>query len=152
MKLSTIKTILPTLTALHFQLPDGSIVPSHFHVTEVGIINKNFIDCGGTIRSEQKVNFQLWSANDVHHQLQPQKLLDIIELSEKALDMADAEIEVEYQSTTIGKYALAFNGTHFQLINLHTACLAEEQCGITPAKTLATAPAINACTPGGGCC
>src|SRR3990167_9070865 len=65
MKLSEIKAILPTLETVAFQTPDGSFVPEHFHVTEVGSIQKHFIDCGGTIRKEQVVNFQLWNANDV---------------------------------------------------------------------------------------
>jgi predicted transcriptional regulator len=38
---------LDTLENVTFQLPDGTTVPEHFHVTEVGLITKNFIDCGG---------------------------------------------------------------------------------------------------------
>jgi len=47
MKLSQIKEILPNLENVAFQLEDGTFVPEHFHVTEVGQIAKNFIDCGG---------------------------------------------------------------------------------------------------------
>ena len=50
MTLEQIKEILPTLENVEFQLEDGTFVPEHFHVTEVGQINKKFIDCGGTIR------------------------------------------------------------------------------------------------------
>ncbi|MEI7863404.1 MAG: DUF6428 family protein, partial [Planctomycetota bacterium] len=32
-------------------LPDKSFVPAHFHITEVGRVQKDFIDCGGTVRS-----------------------------------------------------------------------------------------------------
>jgi hypothetical protein len=60
MKLSKIKEILPTLEHVEFQLENGTFVPEHFHVTEVGQINKIFIDCGGVIRNEKVVNFQLW--------------------------------------------------------------------------------------------
>src|SRR6218665_4139800 len=111
MKLSKIKEILPTLDNVAFQVENGTFVPEHFHVTEIGVITKHFIDCGGTIRNEKSVNFQLWNANDFDHRLKPTKLLNIIELSEKQLGIEDAEIEVEYQSDTIGKYALAFDGT-----------------------------------------
>src|SRR5690606_5811652 len=126
MKLSQVKTLLPTLDNVAFRLENGTVVPEHFHVTEVGMVTKNFIDCGGTIRNEKSVNFQLWNANDFDHRLKPTKLLNIIELSEKQLGIEDAEIEVEYQSEiadsqtpyekdkirlhTIGKYALAFDG------------------------------------------
>ena len=41
MKLSQIKNVLSTLETVTFQLPNGTFVPEHFHVTEVGIITKN---------------------------------------------------------------------------------------------------------------
>lgn len=98
MRLSEIKKHLSTAEAVNFELEDGTKVPEHFHVTEVGIITKQFIDCGGTVRNEKVANFQLWDANDFEHRLKPGKLLDIISLSEKVLGMEDLEIEVEYQS------------------------------------------------------
>ena len=157
MKLSEIKELLNTVEAVNFQLPDGSYVPEYFHVTEVGLITKNFIDCGGTVRKETLVNFQLWNANDFEHRLKPQKLIHIIELSEKILGIEDFEIEVEYQDTTIGKYDLDFNGKDFQLLNKQTACLAQDQCGIPAEKTKLNLTELNtdntnSCTPGGGCC
>lgn len=157
MRLSAIKEILPHLNEVVFELEDGTLVPHHFHVTEVGQITKNFIDCGGVIRSENVVNFQLWNADDYDHRLKPVKLLNIIQLSEEKLGIEDAEIEVEYQSTTIGKYDLAFDGTKFILQNKTTACLAQDACGIPAEKpkvnlsNLVAKPA-NSCTPGGGCC
>ena len=83
MKLSEIKNILNNLKTISFQLPDGELVPNHFHVTEVGKVTKHFIDCGGTVRNEEVVNFQLWEADDYDHRLHPEKLVHIIELSEK---------------------------------------------------------------------
>jgi hypothetical protein len=157
MKLSEIKTLLPTLTDVNFQLPDQTLVPAHFHVTEVGMITKHFIDCGGTVRNEKVTNFQLWNANDTDHRLKPQKLLNIIELSEKVLGMEDLEIEVEYQGTTIGKYELDFNGTHFLLLAKSTNCLASDKCGIPAEKqklrlSELNTPAATCCEPGGKCC
>lgn len=157
MKLSEIKTILETVESVNFQLPNGNFVPEHFHVTEVGFITKNFIDCGGTVRKETVVNLQLWDANDFEHRLKPNKLNHIIALSEKVLGIGDFEIEVEYQDSTIGKYDLGFNGKDFLLLNKQTACLAQDQCGIPSEKPkikLSQLPADNAnsCTPGGKCC
>ncbi|MCW3170621.1 DUF6428 family protein [Chryseobacterium sp. 09-1422] len=157
MTLEQIKEILPTLENVEFQLEDGTFVPEHFHVTEVGQINKKFIDCGGTIRQESVVNFQLWNADDYEHRLKPSKLLDIIKLSEEELGIENNEIEVEYQSNTIGKYDLEFNGKVFVLKSKTTACLAQDACGIPSdklKKNLAELPVTNAntCTPGGGCC
>jgi hypothetical protein len=155
MKLSEVKNSLQSLQNIAFQLPNGDLVPTHFHVTEVGKITKHFIDCGGTVRTEEVVNFQLWNANDYDHRLHPEKLLNIIELSEKTLHIEDLEIEVEYQADTIGKFGLEFNGTHFLLTNKQTDCLAKDNCGIPeekPKVKLADFISANSCTPGGGCC
>ncbi|RDI10370.1 DUF6428 family protein [Flavobacterium sp. AG291] len=158
MKLSEIKNYLNTVEKLSFQLPDGSYVPENFHVTEVGLITKDFIDCGGTIRKETVVNFQLWEdSNDEDHRLKPEKLKKIIDLSEKVLNIGDFEIEVEYQDKTIGKYDLGFDGTNFLLLNKQTACLASDQCGAPKEKKKINLIDIsknstNSCTPGGGCC
>ena len=157
MKLSEIKRYLATAEAVNFKLPDGTFVPENFHVTEVGVVTKNFIDCGGTVRKEEVANFQLWDANDFEHRLKPNKLLDIIALSEKVLGMGDFEIEVEYQQQSIGKFDLAFDGTGFNLLNKQTACLAPDQCGI-PSKPKVSLQMLGSnvdgqsCTPGGGCC
>ncbi len=40
MKLSEIKEILPALENVEFQLENGTFVPEHFHVTEVGRLLK----------------------------------------------------------------------------------------------------------------
>ena len=87
MKLSEVKFQLDFLEKVEFQLPNGDMIPKHFHVTEVGVITKNFIDCGGVVRNEKVANFQLWEANDFDHSLAPQKLNDIISLSVKTLGM-----------------------------------------------------------------
>ncbi|AUC81616.1 DUF6428 family protein [Lacinutrix sp. Bg11-31] len=155
MKLSQVKLTLKELETIGFQLPDGTLVPNHFHVTEVGKITKHFIDCGGTVRNEEVVNFQLWNANDYDHRLHPEKLLNIIELSEKVLAIEDLEIEVEYQADTIGKFGLDFDGKNFLLTNKETDCLAKDQCGIPVEKPKLKISDLNSetsCTPGGGCC
>ncbi len=150
MKISEIKNLLPSLDKVTFQLENGTFVPANFHVTEVGMVTKNFIDCGGTIRNEKAANFQLWNANDLEHRLKPSKLLSIIKLSEEQLGMEDYEIEVEYQSETIGKYGLDFQNDTFILTSKQTDCLAKDNCGI-PEK-ISTIVTQSCCTPGGGCC
>src|SRR5690606_6968581 len=129
MKLSEIKQILKQSDEIQFLLPNGEKVPAHFHVTEVGRIEKQFIDCGGTKRSESVINFQLWNANDYDHRLHPEKLTNIITLSEKVLKLGDWEIEVEYQGETIGKYGLDYDGKSFLLTTKQTDCLARDKCG-----------------------
>ena len=155
MKLSEIKNHLSQLSSIAFKLSDGSLVPSHFHVTEVGKITKHFIDCGGTVRNETVVNFQLWNANDYNHRLHPEKLLDIINLSEKVLGIEDLDIEVEYQGTTIEKFGLEFDGTNFILTTKQTDCLAKDQCGVPAEKPKLKLADLNnqpCCSPDGNCC
>ena len=156
MKLSLLKTWLKSQEEVSFLLPDGTEVPKHFHVTEVGIIDKHFIDCGGQMRQEKTVNFQLWTADDHDHRLGAKKLLDIIALSERQLGIEDHEIEVEYQSDTIGKYGLDIKGDKLHLLTKQTDCLAKDQCGIPTEKVKLSLSELTVqkgnCTPGGGCC
>lgn len=157
MLLSEIKSKLPALSQLTFLLPDGSSVPAHFHITEVGQVNKKFIDCGGTVREEKVINFQLWEAEDYDHRLGAKKLLDIIELSERVLALENLEVEVEYQGDTIGKYGLDFNGEAFVLTRKLTDCLAMDKCGIPAQKPKIRlsewqASQASCCTPNSGCC
>ena len=150
MKISEIKNQLANITSLRFRLPDNKYVPDHFHVTEVGLVTKHFIDCGGVTRTETVANFQLWQAGDYDHRLAPQKFLRILELSKKVLGDSDYEIEVDYQQGTIGKFGLEFDGKDFVLTNKQTACLAQDSCGIPPEKLPAAAG--GGCCPSGGCC
>jgi hypothetical protein len=152
--LEQIKKHLNHSKQIAFQLPDGTLVPRHFHVTEVGKVSKHFIDCGGTVRQETKANFQLWEADDYDHRLHPEKLVKIINLAQKMLDMNDLEIEVEYQGDTIGKYDLDWNGEVFLLTSTQTDCLARVSCGVTGKEVHDNMQSIaaNGCTPGSGCC
>ncbi|WP_318308703.1 DUF6428 family protein [Flagellimonas crocea] len=155
MKLDEVKSALAQLDTIAFQLPNGELVPNHFHVTEVGKITKHFIDCGGTVRHEEVVNFQLWNANDYDHRLHPEKLVHIIELSQKTLDIGNLEVEVEYQGQTIEKFALDFDGTNFLLTTKQTDCLAKDKCGVPaekPKVKLSELQSSASCTPGSGCC
>ncbi|HKJ47814.1 MAG TPA: DUF6428 family protein [Christiangramia sp.] len=154
MKLSEFTNQLSRLSKIAFKIPDGALVPEHFHVTEVGKISKHFIDCGGTLRDEEKVSFQLWEENDYNHRLHPDKLVKIIELAKNKLGLPDVEIEVEYQGESINKFALDFDGKNFLLVNTQTTCLAKEKCGIPEQKPKVKLSELqnSCCTPESGCC
>jgi hypothetical protein len=154
MKISEIKKSLAEVEAINFRLPTGEYLPAHFHVTEVGLVSKHFIDCGGVERRETVANFQLWEAGDYDHRLAPQKFLHILELSQRILGTDDLDIEVEYQQATIGKFGLTREGNDFVLTQKQTACLAQDACGIPAAQSFALPQlqTVGNCTPGGGCC
>lgn len=158
MNLQELKNHLKNLNDLNFTTPNGQNVPSHFHVTELGLSTRHFIDCGTDIHTETFACFQIWVASDTDHRLSPEKFNTIIEQSSKILGDSNPEIEVEYQTDTIGRYGLNFvNGT-FQLTAKHTDCLAKEKCGIPVEKkkislvNLSQENSTSCCTPGGGCC
>jgi hypothetical protein len=157
MKLKEIKIQLERVSVVNFKLPNGKFVEPHFHVTEVGEITKHFIDCGGVERFEKKVSFQLWSADDYDHRIHPEKLLQIINLSQDKLGIGNHEVEIEYQGAeSIQKYGLDYDGKDFNLTSMETACLASDACGI-PEKVKVdlsnlAASTSNCCSPGGGCC
>ena len=155
MKLSEVKEALARINELTFRLKDGTQVPAHFHVTEVGSVKRHFIDCGGTVRKDEAINFQLWSANDHDHRLAATKLLNIILLSEEKLGLTNSNVEVEYQTATIGTYGLEFDGKDFVLTSMQTDCLAKDNCGITEKKetVMVSQPGqTSSCDTASGCC
>lgn len=148
MKISQFKKHLethPTLE-LRFVLPDGDIIPAHFHITEAGRVDKSFIDCGGTIHQTSSCTLQTWVADDVEHRIMPGKLAGVLDLAAPLFRSDDLDVEVEYEDCAISQFpvleATAADGVlTFQLGSKHTDCLAKEVC--RPQET-ATAAA--------GCC
>lgn len=129
-------------TPLLFILPDGKTVPEHFHVTEVGRVQKEFIDCGGTPRSVASCVLQLWVAEDVEHRLHAGKLSRIVDLASK-LGLLNLPIEVEYQTQSVTVYSVGSlkfveDRIEVQLEAKHTACLALELCVIPNADGCCT--------------
>ena len=151
MNVEEFKKSLSKLDHVEFVLPNNERVPAHFHITEMGIITKDYIDCGGTVRKERSANFQIWHANDYEHRIDPQKIIDIISTAEKSVLLENLEVEVEYQSETIGKYGLSFHDNLFHLTPTFTDCLAKEKCGI-PDNNVTEPETETYCSPSSGCC
>lgn len=157
MKFIEFITALKGMQSLTFRMPTGETIPAHFHITEAGVVTKNYIDCGGTKRAESKVVFQIWVANDTDHRLKAEKLLDIVELAEAIHGYQDLEVEFEYQGETICKYGIQNSLGQFLFVNKFTDCLAKDQCGIPEYKIKKSLVELtpsngSTCKPGGGCC
>lgn len=135
---------------LKFVLPDKTTIPAHFHITEVGHVQKDFIDCGGTRRSVASCVLQAWvAANDEEHALSAGKLGSILKLAGKILPSDELEVEVEFEAPYISQFPIesaeaAGDAVIFYLTTKHTDCLAKEQCGIESES--------SCCSPGSGCC
>jgi hypothetical protein len=124
--------------ALHVMLADGGFVPAHFHVTEVGRVQKDFVDCGGTVRSAASCVLQVWVADDRDHRLDTTKLLGILRVAASVLRTTDLPVEVEYEAGVVSQFPVAAvevtpAGVLLHLVSKHTACLAPDRCGVGPA-------------------
>jgi thioredoxin type arsenate reductase len=120
---------------MHFMLPDNSFIPAHYHITEVGRVRKDFIDCGGTVRSQSACVLQAWVAHDLEHRLTTTKLAAIMEIARPLLESDDLPVELEYEDIVVSQYPLGGadvtpSGLLFSLGSRHTACLAPEKCGV----------------------
>ncbi len=155
MKLSTFKQYLGHVSLPVFDLRNGSSVPAHYHITEVWLVTKQFIDCGGVMRISEKVTFQLWYSTDRDHRLTSKKLLNIIWLYEDRIHIRDLDVQIEYQSDTIWLYDVDRINGAFVLVPTKTDCLAKEACWISQDKQPLTSDLMwwgSGCCGWWGCC
>ncbi len=120
---------------VRFRLPSGQWIPEHFHVTEVGRIDKHFIDCGGTRRRSVSCLLQTWTADDVEHRLNADKLVKILMLALPVLETFDLPVDVEFGVDVAAQYSVIdvdeSPGTiTFVLEGKQTDCLARDKCGV----------------------
>jgi hypothetical protein len=140
---------------LEILLPDGQPIPAHFHITEIGHVRKEFIDCGGTARSASVCMLQAWVADDFAHRITAGTLLKIFESARKLLQAEELPVEVEYEAHYISHFPLAGVQAREQSLQIllttkHTDCLAKERCKIPSLPVLSGEGA--GCEPGGACC
>lgn len=136
-------------SGLSFLLPDGTKIPAHAHITEVGRVEKKFMDCGGKIRSIAACSLQAWVADDIDHRITAGKLSAIFEEASALVGSDDPPVEIEYEDRVISQYpvidAIGEEGVLlFKLEAKHTDCLAKDIC-------LPEAAATECCS-GTGCC
>jgi len=132
---------------LRFLLPDGGLIPAHAHITEVGRVDKTFVDCGGTLRRLSSCLLQAWVADDTGHRLAPSKLADILDRAAAVLGSGDLPVEIEYEDFLVSQFPVAGAEARdgalvFALTTKHTDCLAKEIC----------TPDDSGCCSAGGCC
>jgi hypothetical protein len=118
---------------VRFILPTGTKAPPHAHVTEVAMIEKKFIDCGGTFRTDSVCRLQTWFADDTDHRLTAGKLLAILEKSASFLGTRDLEVDVEHEAPFVSQFPIEKIEVDGESLTIrlgvkHTACLAEDRC------------------------
>jgi len=153
MKLSDLRSVLEKHpnTLPRFVLPDGDFIPPHAHVTEVGHVVINFIDCGGVMGKSETVLLQTHVGQDVDHRLKTDRFAKILQLGGKILPNDQLEVEVEYDCCVVAQYPVSEvkpAGEHLDVIlgRRRTQCLAQQRqkdAGVT---------ADACCAPAAACC
>ena len=156
MKTSELLTVLRAHPGHHLQfiLLDGGMIPIHAHITEVGRVDKTFLDCGATVRKVSSLCLQSWVADDIEHRLPAGKLADIIDRAAPILGSEDLEVELEYEDGLISQFPLEASQIRdnlllFTLGTKHTDCLAKEICLPKPNPSDEEG---SSCCSGTGCC
>jgi hypothetical protein len=147
---------------ISIRLSDGSLVPAHYHITEVGHVTKRFVDCGGVRRVQETCLLQTWVHDDVEHRLHAGKLADIFDRAGDILPNHDLPIEVEHELEVVAQFPVENieNRPDSLVVHLgtkHTDCLARGIClpnsceppQVPVAKSKAVA---SSCSEGSGCC
>jgi len=152
MKLSDLRLALEQYPATlpRFVLPNGDFIPAHAHVTEVGYVAKNFIDCGGVVGKSETALLQTHVGRDTEHRLGSERFARILQLGERVLPHDQLEVEVEYDCCVVAQYPVTEVkplGEHLDLIlgKRRTQCLAQER-----RKAVETADAC--CGAAAACC
>ena len=135
------------------KLPCGTPMPESFHVTEVGRVQKTFIDCGGTMRKAESCQLQAWVGEDEDHRILASTAAAILEKANALMIGEAVPVEIEYEDDVISQYAI--NGYEsddvsivLQLGYKHTDCLAKEICCAPRPKKASE----ESCCCGPGCC
>lgn len=148
---------------LSLRLPDGSLVPAHFHITEVGHVVKRFADCGGVRRVQEACVLQTWVHDDEDHRLSAGKLSGVFDKVKDLFQDFSLPVEFEVELGSIAHFeleaaSLVGGSLELALAAKHTDCLARGVClpGTCVASPEATPPPLPepsaACAPGSGCC
>lgn len=148
MTVSSLRTTLAAAGALPITViwPDGEPIEAHFHVTEVGRVQRDFVDCGGAVRQVVTCLLQSWVGDDVDHRITCNKLLKAFVHAEPILRGEDLPVEFEYDACNVVqlKVLSAVAERDRLVIRLgkkQTDCLAKELC-VPSSRGAATA----------GCC
>jgi len=160
MKLSPIPFTLQQLAAalnkadgriVRFELPTTSLLTPHVHVTEVARIDKKFVDCGGTLRTDSSCRLQVYQADDTEHRITAAKFAQILAKGAGVLGSTNLPVEVEVEAPYLSVFPVIATRLEEKQVVIslgirHTACLAEDVCFPVNLQNK------SACAPGSGCC
>lgn len=113
--------------------PDGEAIEAHFHVTEIGRVQRDFVDCGGTMRQIVTCLLQTWVGDDLDHRITAGSLLKAFHHADPILQGEDLPVELEYEACNVVQLKVLsalVEGEHvaIRLGKKRTDCLARELC------------------------
>jgi hypothetical protein len=156
MTLHQLKDLLASHAGCFFRLrlPDGAGVPVSFHITEVGRVEKTFLDCGGKLRHTTTCQLQVWVGEDYDHRIESGKMAAILDKATQILPDESIPVEIEYEDKVISQYTVDGHETSGEAVILtlahkHTECLAPELCGL---PALPGSKSAAPCCGPSGCC
>lgn len=131
-----------------FLLPDGSHIPIHAHVTEIGYVSNRFVDCGGVSGRRESALLQTHVGKDTHHRLKSDRFAKILQLGNRLLPNGGVPVEVEYDCCVVSQYSITAvkrSGDNLDLIlgRKRTQCLAQERAKQNTTDTCC--PASDSC-------
>jgi hypothetical protein len=157
MKLYEFSNILKTVGTkrLVIRKSPTEVVPEHFHITEIGNVKKDFVDCGGVRRQLEYCAMQVWVADDINHRLTPDRLSSILDQGLKFIDDNNI-VNFEIQERTVALYELfgmtiSKDVVYLEVAEKKTACLAPDKCGVKSDKYKADSEDKSCCVSK-GCC
>jgi len=136
---------------VRFELPTTSLLTPHVHVTEVARIDKKFVDCGGTLRTDSSCRLQVYQADDTEHRITAAKFAQILAKGAGVLGSTNLPVEVEVEAPYLSVFPVIATRLEEKQVVIslgirHTACLAEDVCFPVNLQNK------SACAPGSGCC
>ena len=132
-----------------FMLPNGDYIPAHAHVTEVGHVVRNFIDCGGLVGKEEKILLQTHVGDDADHRLRSDRFAKILQLGNRVVPSTNLDVDVEYDCCVVAQYPIADakpDGEHLNLMLQR----GRTQCRVRERRQDETAAA--GCATSAACC
>src|ERR1043166_4512408 len=152
MKFAALREILEQHphTLPRFILPDGDVIPSHAHVTEIGHVVKNFIDCGGLTGRNESVVLQTHVGRDIDHRLRADRFAKILQLGGRILPNDQLDVEIEYDCCVVAQYPVHEvkpAGEHLDVVlgKRRTQCLAQERRNLAEAETCCASGSAACC-------
>ncbi len=152
-KLSALRAVLDACPGLPLSViwTDGEPIEAHFHVTEVGRVQRDFVDCGGRLRRNVCCMLQTWVGDDTDHRITSGKLLKALDFAASVLGDDDLPVELEYEACNVVQVVLSSveptaDALLLRVSSKHTDCLAKDVCLPAPSAS------GSGCKTGQGCC